>query len=152
MLAAWRDDDLPLWRREAWARNRLNGRRDDAYRKVAAWLCSKASAVIVDAWDIPPLARAQEQDVAADAAARANRVMAAPGYLRQAVIARACQDGVQVIRRTPEHQVHWECGEPLPAGQRAASETVWCSPCGTEVDQDRNMLRLMAADPGTAES
>jgi hypothetical protein len=155
LLAPWREEERSAWRREARARARLHGRRDDAWNVVAWWLASAGTAeVITDEWALPPLARRPEPgspDAVQAAAARANRVLAAPGTLRQRITLTAGREGVAVTDggtgEPGEDVAHYGCvaGGKLDRDLMRASATVTCSGCYTEVDQDFNAARHMAA-------
>jgi hypothetical protein len=160
VIAGWEREDRRAWRNESRSRRRLTRRRDDAWRKVAAWLCTEAGEVRVDAWEMPPLARRPapgEDDDPQAAAARANRVLAAPGELRASVRNAARLLAVPVTGAAGDDdeeenagsgdgaQLHWRCGAPLDPAARRRGIVVRCS-CGAAVDQDENMLRLMLRD------
>jgi hypothetical protein len=155
--AGWVQQDRRAWRNEAHARRRLTRRRDDAWAKIAEWLCRDASRIVVDGWEVPPLARKPEDDDDPRAsAARANRVLAAPGTLREKIANAARLRGVAVAGQDGEGgaaagaapdnrraQTHWRCGGELSADERKERILVPCCRCGEAVDQDVNMLWLM---------
>jgi hypothetical protein len=149
MLAQWEAADRRAWRNEARARRRLARRRDDTWGQVAAWLCAGAREIRTDTWDMPSLSRRAAPGADDDgraAAARANRVLAAPGTLRARILATAAREGVAVARpgEPPAGpQVHWVCGTPLDAEDRRDQVAVVCRGCAAVVDQDENMLHLM---------
>jgi hypothetical protein len=147
LIGAWADPDLVAWRAEAKARARLLARRDDLYGRVAAWVCAAAGEVRVDEWDMRDTARRPRADDGPQAAAaRANRVLAAPGDFRRRVQVTAALKGVQVTTWKPGErgQVHSGCGGTLDPDERRGSATVRCGTCERVVDQDGNMLMLMA--------
>jgi hypothetical protein len=149
-LEAWRRWDRRLWEREANERRQLLARRNDAWRRVAAWLTDQAGQVLVDGWALTPL-RAVPDIVAPDdlqaQAARANAGLAAPGTLRSAIENAAQARGVPVSAPTlAAAATHHVCGSPLTAADRMASALVRCRHCHVEVDQDYNALcHLLAA-------
>jgi hypothetical protein len=157
--AGWAQQDRRAWRNEARARRRLTRRRDDAWAKIAEWLCRDASRIVVDGWDVPPLAKKPENDDDLRvSAARANRVLAAPGTLREKIASAARLRGVAVAGQPGDGeaatgaagdngraQAHWRCGGELSAAERKERILVPCRRCGEVVDQDVNMLWLMLA-------
>jgi hypothetical protein len=151
-LEAWRRRDRHLWEREANERRQLLARRNDAWRRVAAWLAGQAGQVLVDGWALTPL-RAVPDIVAPDdlqaQAARANAALAAPGTLRSAIENAAQARGVPVSAPTSAATAtHHACGSPLDPADRMASTLVRCPRCDVQVDQDLNALRqlLTASD------
>jgi hypothetical protein len=155
--AGWVQQDRRAWRNEARARRRLTRRRDDAWAKIAEWLCRNTSRIIVDEWEIPPLARKpapESDDDPSVTAARANRALAAPGILREKITNAARLRGVNLadhaheggaVRDKGRTQAHWRCGGELSADDRRTKTIVPCRRCGAAVDQDVNMLQLMLA-------
>ena len=146
-LEAWRRHDKRLWEQEAHGREKAIGRRRDAYRRIAAWITmtEKASRVVVDDADLAVLARkaslTEAPDVPNQAAERAaaQRVDAAPGDLRAALIAAARREGcaIATVPRLGLGRTH-ECGfvnEPDP-GRYATAAVVQCQGCGVAYDQD----------------
>lgn len=100
VLEEWRQRDRHLWEFEANERAQVLARRRDAYRCVAAWLCSDASSLTVDGLDLARLKRVPgmgREDSEMERAARANVHEAAPGELRAAVVAAAGRRGIPVI-------------------------------------------------------
>lgn len=151
LIGAWSVPDLVAWRAEARGRRHLIRRRDDLFAQAAAWIAAQAEEVRLDLWDMRDTSRRPrdgEEDDPQAAAARANRVLAAPGELRDRVRVTAGMAGCRVTRWEPGRggQVHaGGCGARLPADARRESVTVTCPRCGQQVDQDVNMLALMRA-------
>jgi hypothetical protein len=148
-LEAWRKQDKHLWQWVANERDQLLGMRNEAYRRVAAWVASKAYTVTMDSWEVAPLARrpdvTQEDDPQAQAA-RANRVLAAPAVLRDKIRTASRRLGAQVTEpEDADAASHYVCGTPLAASQRMAQVAVWCARCETMVDQDWNTLQTLLA-------
>lgn len=145
-MAAWlkQDDHLLAW--EANERDQIIGRRNHAWAVLAACLTDEAAAVVIDEWQIAPLARRPQpgdEDAAIQPAASANRVLAAPGRLREQVVKAAARRGVQVM--VPGDDLprgHHKCGRPL-SGERDREIMMWCQECGVMVDQDHNRLMNM---------
>lgn len=149
-LESWRKQDKHLWTWEANERDQLTGRRDETWRRAAAWITSAAAVVVMDEWDVAPLARrpdVSEEDDPQSRAARANRVLAAPAGLRAAIRNAAAGRGVAVAEADMGPAVHHACGTPLDAAARMESVMVWCGHpgCQVMVDQDRNALLLLEA-------
>lgn len=145
-LMAWRRQDWHLWDWEANERDQIIRRRDYAWQQVAAWICAEAALVVVDEWDVAVLARApkpgEEEDGAASAA-RANRVLAAPGRLREYVVNAAGMRGVRIASPSvPVSKAHFDCGKKF-AGDNDAGVMRYCAECGKMVDQDYNSLENM---------
>ena len=156
LLAPWVQEATRAWREEARRRRNLIRRRDDAWAKVAAWLVAEAREVRIDEWDMPQLIRRPGSGADADpqaAAARANRVLAAPGELRRRLGITAGFAGTTVTEwKLPEDaeghrgaQSHAGCDGDLDPEGRREGVMITCLACGAKVDQDVNMLRLMAA-------
>lgn len=160
-LGAWLEQDRRAWRRETRLRDRLLGCRDEAWRIVAAWVTRDAAVVAVDEWEMQEMARAggkdeADRDAVQEEAARANRVLAAPGTLRAAIVGppdavakgvpqgAAGARGVRVVAPETGPQVHHGCGGVLDPEQRRRLAVVTCE-AGHRVDQDVNMLELMVA-------
>ncbi len=146
VLWAWRRQDRHLLDWEANERDQFVGRRDYAWRVVAAWLCEEAAVVVADEWAVAPLARVpalgQEEDGAA-AQARANRVVAAPGRLREFVEGAASMRGARVVRPGARvSETHHVCGTRF-SGDQDTSLMLWCDCCQLMVDQDYNSLENM---------
>lgn len=104
VLEEWRRRDRHLYDYEAHERAQVTARRRDAWRCVAAWLCTAAAGVAVDGLDVAALKR--EPDVSREDPEQARRGRAqmhaaAPGELRAAVLAaaKARKIPVTVIRR-----------------------------------------------------
>jgi hypothetical protein len=154
-LEAWRRKDRHLWEWEANERRQLLDRRNDAWRRVAAWLTDQAGQVLVDSWTltslgaVPDVAAPDEQQARA---ARANLRLGAPGTLRSAIENAAQARGVPVNAPEFVAATHYSCGSPLDVADRMASVLVYCQHCDVQVDQDYNALShlLEAGHPGTA--
>lgn len=153
MLEAWRRQDKHLWEWSAHERQQNTARRDDAWRKVGAWLGETAGVLVVDDSDLAALRRAS--DAADDDPtlpevqqhkARARAALAAPGRLRQLATAAADRRGVTVrkvsaagLSRTCPHCRY--VGDANP--RYAAAAVVVCPACTRSYDQDRSAAALM---------
>lgn len=103
LLEEWQHRDRHLLEFESHESAQVLARRRDAYRCVAAWLCTGTGEVVVDATELDREKRAPG-DVREDpeGARGARRLLhaAAPGALREAVIAAAgrCRIPVTMVR------------------------------------------------------
>jgi hypothetical protein len=146
-LKAWRIQDLHVQEIEDNLRAKVIARRNNAFCNVAAWLLEDAGLLIADNYDIAKISRKPDltkEDHEAHRAARANRVLAAPGRLRLTMIDGANRRGVQVqsVDGTIAG-VHYVCGHELDLTEREHAIMVWCPQCETLVDQDVNALELL---------
>lgn len=156
-LEAWRKQDKHLWEWEANERDQLIARRRDVYRKVARLLTSKAGLLAIEDIDLSALARipsAEVEDETQAKRARSQRVIAAPGLLRQSLTQCASRLGVPVMAVNPAGitRTHFRCGTDLSekGADFAAGIRVWCPICEESVDQDFNACQhiLDRAVPG----
>jgi hypothetical protein len=151
-LLQWQQHDRPRWQREAHGRVKVLDSRDDAYRKVAAWL-GHAGHLILDDTDLSRLATRHDAHLPAaltQAAAR-HRTLAAPGRLRQMIRTAAQAHGTpeQVIDHTGTTRTHYQCGHLNPADDRyARGRIVPCDGCGQGYDQDESATLLLLAASG----
>lgn len=149
-IEAWRVQDRHLWEWEANARDQMIAYRRDAWRRVASWICQTPVAAIAvgGEWDSTAPTRRpgfHGDDGHLDRAGRADRYLAAPGELRQAVEQAADARGVALIP-SPGGRVHHACGRPFGDVSPAGEVMVWCASCETLVDQDVNALHLLQAN------
>jgi hypothetical protein len=155
LLEAWRRQDRHLWESESHERAQMTAGRDDAWRRVGAWLAGQAGLLVVDDADMATLRRrgdAADDDpvlpgVAADVA-RARAAALAPGRLRQFVAAAAARRGVEVrvVSAAGLTRTHGVCGHVGDRDARyAVSAVVVCPGCGGAYDQDRNSAVLMVS-------
>jgi hypothetical protein len=148
-MEAWRRQDKHLWTWEANERDQLMRRRDEIWRRAAAWIARDAAVIVMDEWQVAPLARRPditEEDDPQARAARANRVLAAPAGLLAAIRAAASGRGVTITEPgVAGAAVHHACGTSLDPAQRRAGVMVWCARCSVMVDQDWNTLQLLLA-------
>jgi hypothetical protein len=155
-LEAWRRQDKHLWQWEAHERDQLGRMRDEAWRRCAAWICASAAVVVMDEWDVAAVTRRPDVTEADDPqarAARANRVLASPGYLRSRIGSAARGRGVTVTEppASVSPAAHYACGTLLDPEQRRRQVMVWCPRCERMVDQDWNALQhLLAVARGTS--
>lgn len=153
-LEQWRRQDKALWETEAHLRSKLTGRRDDAWRRVAAWLATAAGTLVVDKTnlaDVRSRGDAAETDPTLPAetaqTVRARAAQAAPGRLRHLATVTATREGVPVVAVDSAglSRLHRRCRVQAPADRRfAAAAVVTCATpgCGA-YDQDYNATALM---------
>lgn len=153
LLEGWRRQDKHLWRYEGNERAQHLDLRDDAYRRVAAWLAGQVGMLVVDNTKLSAIrTRPDPADadptlpgVAADRA-RARAALVAPGRLRQIAVATHQQAGAAVteVEATNASRLHRQDGYLNAAHpQFAAAAMVVCGQCGLTYDQDRNAAELM---------
>jgi transposase len=116
---------------------------------VAAALARQCGRVVVDDTGVAALAaRARvRSELPHDAQARIDRRRdhAAPGSLREAVVAAASREGVtvEVVPAAGLSRTHARCGHQNPADDRYLSRTVVCDGCGARYDPNRSATVLM---------
>jgi hypothetical protein len=154
-LEAWRKQDKHLWNWEAHSRAQHIARRDDAWKRVAAWISSRFSHLILDEFNLTRIARVPDVDAdhtAQARAARALRTIAAPGLLRTAISNAAQRRGTTVttIPTTVKGTVvHFTCGGENTRDQRyIKNAVVTCDHCGNTYDQDHNAAAAALAASG----
>lgn len=146
-LEAWRKQDRHLWDLEANLRDKILARRNDYFAKVAAWALDDAALVQLDQFKITGLTRRPDvgsEDPDAHRRSRANRVLAAPGWLRSTMVNAATQRGVRV-QSVETSSVHATCGTELDKSTKEDQVMVWCPACERMVDQDVNALETLSA-------
>lgn len=154
-IETWRRGDKKMWETQAHGRSKTLGRRDDGWRRVAAWLASTAGRVVLDDTDLTKLATDAESPIptAVTVLPVQQRIDAAPGGLRDAIRAACTRDGVHidVLPHTGLTRTHAACGHVNPADDRyQKSITVLCDGCGKTYDQDRSATILMLASAPAA--
>jgi hypothetical protein len=156
-LEAWRGRDRRLWESHANGRARALGQRDDAYRRITAWLTGVAGCLVIDDSNVSDLARRRDPDASAilpTAVAQQisqQRVLAAPGRLRELAVLAFKSRGMEAI--TVPHigttRLHHSCGYLNPIDDRyARSRVVRCDGCGEDYDQDSSATSSMLATSG----
>jgi hypothetical protein len=146
-LKAWRIQDIHVREIEDNLRAKIIARRNNAFCNVAAWLLDEAGLLVIDNYNIARISRKPdltEADHEAHRASRANRVLAAPGRLRQCMIDGARRRGVQIqpVDGTIAG-IHHICGTDLDHDERELAIMVYCPHCNMMVDQDANALELL---------
>ena len=154
-VEAWRRLDRHLWEWQEHQRRQLLDRRSDAWRVLGALLADRFSTIVVEDMDIAALSRVptvESGDEQRDMLARAQRVLAAPGALRQAVVHAAQRRGVKVVAADCRglSTVHHRCGRDLSRQvDFAAGVFVFCAHCGETFDQDSNACRRLLESAST---
>ena len=162
-LAQWMERDVHLGDWEHGARARWQARRREAYRRAAAEIARRSSAVVIEArgsdprdggdaqadgaetgaMDLRPFARSapvEDRDPAERMRHRVQRA-AAPHELRAAVVNACKARGVRIIGVPAQDtsRRHHVCGE-IAQGDIAAP-TLYCARCGVEYDPAENACR-----------
>jgi hypothetical protein len=148
-LENWRRFDRKLWERQEHGRRKQLARRDDAWRKVAAWLARTAGRIVIDDTDYGRLARAaataeEQSNIPAEIiAARARqRIHASPQGLRGAITAAADRRGALITTVTSRDLSRQHtCGHVHSEMPR--THEVLCHGCGDTYDRDANAVALM---------
>ena len=146
-LMAWRRWDRAAWERQEHGRRKHLGRRDDAWRRFAAWAAATAAVVVVDDSDLAAIARRstrQETSLPTEVTAIAarQRVDAAPGGLRAAVVSAARREGVTVVT-VPAAGLSAQCYHCGHDGNEADGHELECAGCGRVYDRDAEAVAHM---------
>lgn len=150
--------DRHLWTWEANERQTALRRRRECYRCWAAELTRRYRIIVIEQFDLRPLASRPEVDEAAiplETAARANRVVVAIDTLRQALLIAAPRRGVQIVAVPAMNTTRTchVCGS-VESWDQAREVAHTCAVCGTTWDQDVcaavNLLRLWRERPSEA--
>jgi hypothetical protein len=148
-LERWRAQDRRRWETQEHGRRKHLARRDDTWRRVAAWLTNTASRVVVEDTDYAALTRAAtaadaESGLPTEVTARAarQRVHASPGGLRDTLRTAAEARGVPVTvvasqDLTREHTCGYVHDTDTP------TRPVTCRGCGRTYDPDNSATMLM---------
>lgn len=150
-LEAWRRQDRHLWEWEANLHDQIVARRREAYRVIAASLADAFGRIVVpdmaisDLAVVPPV---DQEDTKQAVLARGQRMMAAPGELRQTLMQAAQRRGVpvEVVAGAGTTTTHASCGTDLTGKVDAAERiALWCPVCEEAFDQDKNSARNLLA-------
>ena len=150
-LEAWRRADRMLWQQQGHGRSRALGHRDDLWRQIAYNLVTQCGQIVVDDTNVADLIRgAHERSELPTDVQRGidrRRDQAAPGTLRQLIVAAAARDNVPVIvvPATGLSRTHARCGHHNPADNRDRKRLIECSGCGRTYDPDLSATVLMLA-------
>lgn len=136
IVEPWYHRNRHLWQIETGVRRGALLRRRESIRIWAAALADKYSTVILEDFrltDVIPKVR--------DPKAPRQRVVVAPGILRQQLISACAARGVAVVRVPCEHTTTdcHRCGHREEWDQSQLMHT--CGGCGERWDQDRNAVR-----------
>ena len=140
-VEAWRKQDKHLWEWEHNGRRKALARREQGYRTWAAEIARSASLVVLEDFDLRQVARKPpvEEQGDHDDLARSQRIAAAPGVLRSALVDACRSRGVRVVLVAPAFTTLR--GEPcgaVPHGDAARYLSHRCPACGAIWDQDAN--------------
>lgn len=150
-LISWYRWDKRNWQRETGTRRRVIRRRTDVYRRISAWLAKSARVLVVDNVVLSALAKSTTAADPATDRARANRVLAAPGDLRQYAENATVTHGAHLKRQAADSSkyTHFVCGtETVQAKEFILQASVACPECGRNFDQDENMGYLLLKAAG----
>ncbi|ASL12230.1 hypothetical protein AWC17_26840 [Mycobacterium nebraskense] len=148
-LEAWRRSDRLRWQQQGHGRSRARGYRDDLWRQVAHTLVSQCGRVVVDDTNVADVTRgALERSALPTDRQREidrRREHAAPGLLRQAIIAAATRDAVPitVVPAAGLSRIHAGCGHENPAETQKRNGVLTCRACGRTYDPDLSATVLM---------
>ncbi|MEY1677676.1 hypothetical protein AB4Z55_26240 [Gordonia sp. ABKF26] len=154
-LSQWRRRDVPMWRRQAHSRLKALRRRRDFYRQVAAVVSATAGRVVVDDTSlsqIAAIAALPDGELSREVRQRIahRRTVAAPGSLRELLIAAATRDGVPVTTVPSAGLIttHPACGHTSTVREVDGDQVV-CHGCGQRFDPyqaaTQNMLDRAAS-------
>lgn len=137
-LSVWRDD----------LRAKLQRRRQDLYRNLAASIVDRYAVLGLEDLDLADMARTktrspEDPDNPLALAARANRVRAAIYSLMLVLRQQAAKVGTEVVTVTGPTTMHChQCGSET--GQPDRAQRIWtCQHCGSVWDQDENAARVI---------
>ncbi len=141
-----------FWHYRNWSiaqRDQAIARRLDYYRVFAAHLLEGCNELVLEDFDLRVFARKREDT---PPAVRFWQHMAAPTYLRGALVNRASGQGIKVTIVDPAMTTRrcYECGSELPWDQKQLVHT--CEKCGATWDQDANAGKnILASGPVTSD-
>lgn len=150
-LEAWRRADRLLWQQQGHGRSRAQGYRNDLWRQVAHALVSQCGPILVDDTNVARLIRGavEGSELPTDRQHEIDRRRdhAAPGMLRQSIIAAAARDGVPVtvVPAAGLSRIHASCGHENPSDHRHQKRLITCDGCGRTYDPDLSATALMLA-------
>jgi len=149
----WRREDRHLWERQTHGRDKALGRRDDAWRRVAAWLALTSGQIVLDDTVLTELSRTEATPIPQQVVAVASRqrMDAAVGRLREQIKTAAAREGVAVtlVSHLGLGRIHAACGYENPTDEVRRSADITCGGCGLRYDRDRNAVRLMLGAAAT---
>lgn len=148
-LEAWRRTDRLLWQQQGHGRARALRHRDDLWRQGAHTLVSQCGRVVVDDTNVADLIRrlVQRSELATDTQREIDRRRdhAAPGMLRQTIIAAATRDEVPVtvVPAAGLSRTHAGCGHENDVDTQNRRRLLTCEGCGRRYDPDLSATLLM---------
>lgn len=148
-LEAWRRSDRLRWQQHGHGLSRARGYRDDLWRQVAHTLASQCGRIVVDDTNVTDVTRgALERSTLPTDRQREidrRREYAAPGRLRQAIIAAATREAVPVtvVPAAGLSRIHSSCGHENPAELQPRKGVLTCRGCGRTYDPDLSATILM---------
>jgi hypothetical protein len=153
ILGTQADAEMQHWAREAkklslaasFVRTRAVDRRQHYYRNVAAKMVFCYGLIAVKNTDLKSLAKLVDADGEENPLhekARANRFIASPSELRNAIKQAAMREGLEVVEIDPQHTTTTcaSCGHVHDGPIRDL--TFVCDGCGAVHDQDENSAEL----------
>ncbi len=150
-LEGWRRADRLLWQQQSHGRARALGYRDDLWRQVAHMLVGQCGRIVVDDMNVAEVIRGAVKHSALPTDRQREidrrRYHAAPGMLRQAIIAAATRDGVPVtvVPAAGLSRIHAGCGHENSAESQSRQGVFTCGGCGRRYDPDLSATVLMLA-------
>lgn len=150
-LESWRRADRLLWQQQGHGRSRALGYRDDLWRQVAHTLVTQCGQIVVDDTNMSTLIRGALEcsELPTDRQREIDRRRdhAAPGTLRQTIVAAATRNGVlvTVVPAAGLSRIHAGCGHENRVDSQSQQRLITCSGCGRTYDQDLSATVLMLA-------
>lgn len=148
-LEAWRRIDRLRWQQQGHGRSRARGYRDDLWRQVAHTLASQCSRIVVDDTSVAEVTRGalERSELPTDRQREIDRRCdhAAPGLLRQAIIAAATREAVPitVVSAAGLSRIHASCGHENQPKTQPRNGVLTCRGCGRPYDPDLSATVLM---------
>jgi len=140
--------DRHRWQYETGCRRKALGHRREVWRRFAAWVAETYDYIIIERFHLPAVIKKPEPEVAPDVSdleamqqnrASGQRVKAAPGEARSALVSAARRRGRHVLEVPAEYTTMRcaACGHCEPWTKPAE---LWhtCAGCGVRFDQDAN--------------
>lgn len=144
MLSEWARRDLHLWEWESHLRDQLIRQRRERYRVFAADVVRRYREVVMEAFDLRPMARRDQAATDLPGEARHMRQWAAVSVFREAVKNACRREGVGV-REVDARNTTRECPDcgAIEEFDAAASVYHTCGVCGRRRDQDLGAARIL---------
>lgn len=144
-LETWRYRDRHLWDYESGQRRSVLRSRKQFYRTFAKQLAEKYDTLVIEDFDLRPIAKRKE-DEAENETARSNRQLAAVSELRSCLVQAFWRRGGRVAKVPPQDSTHicHVCGS-LEAFDAETILVHTCSACASVWDQDVNAAHVLLA-------